>query len=253
MLSENHDFDIANTNSPLLPYLTHIDNLITGNTSELSNLDDDDLFNLLNLVYSIYIFNSNKVLSKSINPIIDSSFEKIKHSSLFRKLKLLTQLGENKVMDFTDFQSSLYGGTISLRNLHYQFIFKKLNEGNLIIDTNVLNFIQDHSIETSFDNLFRLVILTVFDSSKVISEIPGIKLNKNPWYENNTYFCLLFHHYIFSFFKHKQGINLIESIANTLKFKIKKLSNTYSNNSIKDNGILDTLLDFSNDYYLIIK
>jgi hypothetical protein len=253
LLSENHDFDIANINSPLLPYLRHVDNLNSGNTSELSNLDDDDLFNLLNLVYSIYIFNSKKILSKSINPIIDSSFEKIKHSSLFRKLELLTQLVENKVMDFTDFQSSLYGGTVSLRNLHYQFIFKKLNEGKLSVDPTILTFIQNHTNESSFDNLFQLVILTVFNSSKITSEISGINLNKNPWFENNTYFCLVFHYYIFYFFNHNQGINLIESISNILKFKINEISNLSFNCNINQDVILDTLIDFTNDYYLIIK
>lgn len=251
--SINHDFDCMNSNSVLMPYLRSVDLLTSGDSSELCNFNNADLYKLLNLVYSMYIFNFNIVHRINIELMLDSSFLKFKHEPIFRKFKLLLELAEHKITEFNDFQPSLYGGIVSLRNLHYQYIFKNLNEGIDSVDSNTFSFIQNYSTDSSFDNLFQFLMLSVFNNSEGTSDISGINLKENPWLENNTFICLLFHYYIFSFFNNIHGLKIIKSIANILKFKLNKTPKYTAKYDINNDGILDTLLDFCNEYYSIIK
>lgn len=233
-------------------YDNNLNSLISNNNS-LNVKDKRESKILLIIHYCRLVFgNSFFKYEKYNNSLLENVFSEIKTDPLFYRLNLLVNLLSNKSIEITNFDSRMYGGLTSVRNLQYQLLYTKLNSCDYTLSKNQFDFILKFKIDNSFDNIFCLCTIIISETENINLTDVHLNLNDNPWFTGNIFYNLIFHHLIFSFTKNLRGNELIKNIANRLKFILPDYSLNKKNIG-KDYQFLISTLDYTEEYYEFIK
>lgn len=232
----------------------YIKELMSMINSENPSKDNDNSTQLLLL----NIHYSNLVFDKSISDYENYSllnlvkmFPDLKQEPIYFRINLLTDLLLNKEINVNNFDTRIYGGTESIRNLQYQFLFIRLSTKVCILNKHEFDFFKKYTLKNSFDVIFKICTIIIFQNNEIPNKNISLFENDNPWFTGNVFYNLIFHHFIFSSIDNKTGLEVTNKISRITKFSLPSFTHCKKNLKFLDNAI-KSALNYTIEYYNFI-